>query len=248
MRSRFTVLTVLVAVLLIGAGCATKAWVRDLVGQERVQTDSQMAEAKGLLGMEANRLDETAARVGEIEKSVAVVNHSVEVVNRSVAVVNRSVEEVSRSVEAVSRSTQAAQERGASAFSRAEQTDQRLTRLWSKRNEDQMVDAVEVLFDSTRADLDDRAQTTLLRVLRELRSNQNLKAELAGYADPFGTKEYNIWLSQRRVEAVHRFLVEQGIELSRINAIGLGVLSDASVPNDKKRRVTIRLKVPVAER
>ena len=38
MRSRFTVLTVLVAMSLIGAGCATTEWVRDLMEKERGKT------------------------------------------------------------------------------------------------------------------------------------------------------------------------------------------------------------------
>ena len=247
MRSRFTVLTVLVAMSLIGAGCATTEWVRDLMEKERGKTDSQMVEVKGRVGTEAKRVDEAVARVSDIERSVEVVNRSVEGVGRSVEVVNRSVEGVNRSVEQVSRSTQAAQERADAAFSRAEQSDQRLTRLWAKRNEVQQVEAMEVLFKFDRADLDDGAQTTLLGVVRLLKGNQNLTVDLVGYADPVGTQEANVQLSQRRVEAVRRFLVQQGIELSRINSVGLGVLSEAGIPDDKKRNVIVRLMVAVAQ-
>ncbi len=223
MRSRFTVLTVLVAVSLIGAGCATKGWVREQMGQERVQTDKQVADVEGRVDADAKA---TTARVGEVERSVEGVNHSLADVNRS---------------------TQAAQQRADAAFSRAEQSDQRLTRLWTKRYDRQLVDTVEVLFKFDRADLDDGAQTALLGVVRELRGNQNLTVDLAGYADPVGPQEYNIRLSQRRVEAVRRFMVQQGIELPRINSVGMGVLSDAGVPNDKKRRVTVRLMVAAAD-
>ncbi len=223
MQSRFTVLAVLVAVSLIGAGCATKSWVREQMGQERVQTDKQVADVEGRVDAEAKA---TTARVGDVERSV-------EGANRSLADVNRS--------------TQAAQQRADAAFSRAEQSDQRLTRLWTKRYDRQLVDTVEVLFKFDRADLDDGAQTALLGVVRELRGNQNLTVDLAGYADPVGPQEYNIRLSQRRVEAVRRFLVQQGIELPRINSVGLGVLSETGVPNDKKRRVTVRLMVAAAD-
>lgn len=241
MPRRFTVLTVLVALSLIGAGCvATRDWVRDQMGMERLQTEVQVSEVKGRVGTEAKRLDETAARVSEVEKSVEVVNRSVEGVNRSVETTNRSVERLSRS-------TQAAQERADSAFVRADQSDQRLTRLWAKRHEDQVVEVVEVLFKSNRAGLDDAALTTLHSVVRVLRGNQNLRVDLAGYADPLGAQDYNIRLSQRRVEAVHRFLVQQGTPGSRINSVGLGVLSEAGIPNDKKRRVTVRLMVAVAD-
>src|SRR5262249_7106713 len=228
MRSRFMVLTVLVTMSLIGAGCvATEEWVREQLDKERVKTDNQMVDVRGRVGTEAKRVDDTVARVSQVERSVEVVNRSVEVVTRSVEGVNRSVEQVSRS-------TQAAQERADSALARAEQSDQRLTRLWAKRNEVQQVEAMEVLFKLDRADLDDAAQTTLVSVVRLLKGNQNLSVDLVGYADPSGAQEANLLLSQRRVEAVRRFLVQQGIELSRINAVGMGVQSETGVPADKK--------------
>jgi len=230
----------LVTASLIGAGCATKGWVRELMGQERVQTDKQVADVDSRVGSEAKRIDATTTRVGEVEKSV-------EGVNRSVEGVSRSVESASRSAESAGKSAQAAQERADSALARAEQSDQRLTRLWTKRYDRQPVESLDVLFKFDRADLDDGAQTLLLGVVRELKGNPNLSVDLAGYADPVGAQEYNVRLSQRRVEAVRRFLIQQGIEMPRINSVGLGVMSDAGVPNDKKRRVTVRTMVAAAD-
>jgi len=43
---------------------------------------------------------------------------------------------------------------------------------------------------------------------------------------------------------VRRHLVEQGIELPRIHSVGLGPIADKGVPDEKKRRVTVRLMVP----
>jgi len=240
MRSRVTVLLVLVTASLVGAGCATKGWVREQVGLERSQTDKQVSDVEGRVGTEAKRVDATTARVGEVEKQV-------EGVNKSVENTNRSVESVSRSVEGVSKSAQAAQDRADSALARAEQSDQRLTRLWTKRYDRQPVDTQEVLFKFGRADLEDGAQTLLLGVVRELKGNPNLSVDLVGYTDPVGPQEYNMQLSQRRVEAVRRFLVQQGIEMPRINFVGLGVLSETGIPNDKKRRVTVRTMVAAAD-
>src|SRR3989442_7055380 len=39
-----------------------------------------------------------------------------------------------------------------------------------------------------------------------------LSVDLEGYADPTGTYEYNVGLSQRRVETVRRYLVEKRSE------------------------------------
>jgi len=212
MRSRFAVFTMLVAVSAMGAGCATKGWVRDMMGKERTQTERQIADV-------GEQTKATGARVSEVE----------------------------RSVEGASRAAQAAHERADSAFGRAEQADQRLSRLWSKRHERQQVESVDILFGFDKWDLNDGAQTALLNVVRELRANQNLSVDLAGFTDPTGPAEYNIRLSQRRVEAVRRFLVQQGIELPRIHSVGLGVLPEKGIANDKKRRVTVRLMLAAAD-
>jgi len=66
-----------------------------------------------------------------------------------------------------------------------------------------------------------------------LQGNPTLVVELGGYTDPKGTVDYNYGLSQRRVEAVRRFLVEKGIPLSRVQAVGLG-------PSRPRRRRTRR--------
>ncbi len=79
------------------------------------------------------------------------------------------------------------------------------------------------------------------REVLELKENDKLSVELVGYTDPTGAREYNIQLSQRRVEAVRPFLVENGVELWRINAVGMGPSLDRETPQEKKRRVTVML-------
>ena len=70
-----------------------------------------------------------------------------------------------------------------------------------------------------------------------MKENPRLAVELEGYTDPSGSLEYNLALSQRRVEAVRRFLVQQGVDLRRIQAAGLGPIADSKLPADQKRRV-----------
>jgi outer membrane protein OmpA-like peptidoglycan-associated protein len=50
-------------------------------------------------------------------------------------------------------------------------------------------------------------------------------------------------LSQRRVDSVRRYLVEKGVQVGRIQAVGLGVLNDRAVPDAQKRRVAAKLMV-----
>ena len=98
-----------------------------------------------------------------------------------------------------------------------------------------------VTFAFDKADLTDADQTALAEIASQVREHPDLMVNLEGYTDPVGTRDYNIQLSQRRAAAVQRYLVEKGIELSRIHWVGLGVLSGTGAPEEqaKKRRVTV---------
>ncbi len=187
------------AVLVAVSGCATKDWVRDLMGKKEVEIGQRM---DGLGG----EIKTTQANLGETTQ-------------------------VARG----------ASERADAATTRVGNVDGRLTRLWSNRYNQKAVDTVEVYFGFDKADLSDGAQTALLGVVKELQASPTLIVRLGGFTDPTGTRDYNYGLAQRRVEAVRRFLVDKGVELSRVQAIGMGPLEDRNIPEEKKRRVTVTL-------
>jgi outer membrane protein OmpA-like peptidoglycan-associated protein len=135
----------------------------------------------------------------------------------------------------------AGQERANAAYQKAEDTNGRLTRLWDSRYKRSTVETVDVRFGFNRSELADAAQNELAGLAKEVKENDKLVVELAGYTDPVGRREYNVQLSQRRVEAVRRFFVEHGVQLWRIESVGLGPSGDPGLSNDKKRRVTVTL-------
>ena len=204
---RMTRLSLLVpAVLAAVTGCATKDWVRDLMGKKEVEIGQRM---DGLGG----EIKTTQANLGE--------------------------------------TTQIARgsgERADAALTRAGNVDGRLTRLWSNRYNQKAVDTLEIYFGFDRADLSDGAETALLGIIKELQASPTLIVRLGGFTDPTGARDYNYGLAQRRVEAVRRFLVAKGVELSRVQAIGMGPLEDRRVPEEKKRRVTITLMAELPSR
>jgi outer membrane protein OmpA-like peptidoglycan-associated protein len=105
---------------------------------------------------------------------------------------------------------------------------------------------VHVLFAFDRADLNNTAQASLGALVAKLRENPKLTVALAGYADSVGGRDYNLQLSQKRVGTVRRYLVEQGIEPSRIRLGGFVQLPDRGTPEEqaKNRRVTVKLMPP----
>jgi len=199
-------LAVVPAILVMASGCATKDWVKNLVGQKEVEIDQRVG----------TRVGAVEGRVGAVEGGVG--------------------EARTRADSAYSRAD--------AAHSRADDVNDRLSRLWSSRNKRQVVETVHVQFGFDKWELTDGAQTALLQIIKDLKTNPNLTVDLEGYTDPVGTPAYNVGLSQRRVEAVRRYLVEQGTELPRVHSIGLGPLTGkSSEEHAKLRRVTVRLMV-----
>ena len=127
---------------------------------------------------------------------------------------------------------------------RVEDLDGRVGRLARHDHVTNVVETLDVHFASGRASLDDAGITRLRSLARELRNDRRVGLELVGYTDPRGSRDKNLELSQRRVEAVRRYLIQQGVPVSRIAAVGLGPLAQSGIPDAKKRRVTIHLTVP----
>lgn len=150
---------------------------------------------------------------------------------------------VDGAVKDVGDASRVAQGRADAAYGRADEVNGRLSRLWTGRNKRNVVETVHVQFGFDRSDLSDGAQTALLGIVKELNANSDLSIDLEGFTDPTGTRDYNIGLSQRRVESVRRYLIENGADLARIHAIGLGPLQAAAPEHAKLRRVTVRLMV-----
>ena len=66
------------------------------------------------------------------------------------------------------------------------------------------------------ADLDDSDKVYLNQVKNILDHDPTLSLVVAGHADDRGDDDYNIRLSRRRVQAVSKYLVSQGIDKDRI--------------------------------
>ena len=97
--------------------------------------------------------------------------------------------------------------------------------------------------------LDHQARAAALEIARRLRENSSLVVELEGYTDSAGALAHNLRLSQLRAEAVGRFLAEQGVEIHRLQTIGLGTarpVADNATADGRRqnRRVVLRLLDP----
>ncbi len=76
----------------------------------------------------------------------------------------------------------------------------------------------------------------LNRILALLREHPDVKVTLSGWGDTYGSKEANDRISLLRAEAVRAWLVNHGVDASRIETAGMGSDPDAGTPK-KARRV-----------
>ncbi|SEP85683.1 Outer membrane protein OmpA [Solimonas aquatica] len=99
-------------------------------------------------------------------------------------------------------------------------------------------------FDKDRLALN--AKTILDGVADELKAHPDITVEVDGHTDAKGSDAYNEDLSQRRAEAVVRYLTQAGVDASRMSAKGFGEShpiadNDTDEGREQNRRVELKI-------
>ena len=92
-----------------------------------------------------------------------------------------------------------------------------------------------IYFTFNSIDIQQNEETKLNDILKTLKENPDMKVTVTGWSDTKGSVAVNKRISRQRAEAVKTWLAKNGIEASRITAIGNG--SDDTQDADKARRV-----------
>jgi peptidoglycan-associated lipoprotein len=109
-----------------------------------------------------------------------------------------------------------------------------------------------VFFETDRFDLDAEAQATLTQQAEWLRNNPGVTATIEGHADERGTRDYNLALGARRANSVVSFLVAQGVERGRLEAVSYGkerpvaLCSEPRCWSQNRRAVTVIARGPTS--
>lgn len=105
------------------------------------------------------------------------------------------------------------------------------------------------LFDFNSADLSTGAASELRKIARVLQEDRTRRVIVEGYADTIGETAANQAISEKRAEAVRRWLVDKaGVSPDQITAVGRGSDNPIAAPNGNKdeqrvnRRVEVRPK------
>jgi outer membrane protein OmpA-like peptidoglycan-associated protein len=102
----------------------------------------------------------------------------------------------------------------------------------------------DVLFASGAANLNSGGDAHLGKLAVFLNKYPDRTAQIVGYTDSIGGQDYNLGLSQRRADSVKFYLVQQGIDSSRLSASGQGMSSpvgdnSSSTGRQQNRRVEV---------
>lgn len=215
---------------LVASGCATKKFVQQQVSTSEDKLSKQMEEQAR---RQEQRDAEQSAKIEELAN-----------LNRSNAT---RIEEVSREANAgiaeARRVGSEAQQTASQALQRTEALEQEIANIGNY----QVLETTDILFGFNSATLDSEDKAALDAIASKLASDKKLIIELVGYTDSVGDREYNILLSEKRVDNVLRYLVENGnLELYRINRVGMGEANPAADNRTREGRaqnrcVTVRI-------
>jgi outer membrane protein OmpA-like peptidoglycan-associated protein/tetratricopeptide (TPR) repeat protein len=123
--------------------------------------------------------------------------------------------------------------------------------------EETYLEKFELQFDFDKWDIKGTFLNSLNKIVRDLKRAPQATIHIGAHADATGTREYNLGLSNKRADAVVQYLVQNGIQRSRIQAIGFGeelILNRCSDGVDcseeehsLNRRAEIKIQLPAKE-
>jgi outer membrane protein OmpA-like peptidoglycan-associated protein len=147
--------------------------------------------------------------------------------------------------EAAKQEALSAQAQAEQARTEAADMQKQLSDLQAKQTDRGMVLTLgDVLFDTNQATLKPGAQSQLDRLASFMQKNEGTKVIIEGHTDSRGSDSYNQELSQRRAQAVADALAANGIDRSRVEAVGRGkalpvASNDTAAGRQQNRRVEI---------
>jgi outer membrane protein OmpA-like peptidoglycan-associated protein len=229
---RFSVVGIaILASIMVLSGCATKKYVR----QQTQALQPAIQEAN-------NGVKENAERIDAVDKRAQQGITAAQAADTKATQAGAAAQTAQNAAQAADRKADTANQGVQQANNRIGTVETRLNNL----NDNYAESAKEtVMFKNNSAVLDAEAKGSLDKIASGA-GNTGYMVEIQGYTDSRGSEQYNIGLSQRRAEAVQRYLVTKNIPLYRISIVGLGKEDPVADNKNAKgraqnRRVEVRL-------
>jgi outer membrane protein OmpA-like peptidoglycan-associated protein len=234
LNRRFSTSGVFVLVGLMAlSGCATKKYVREQISA----IDPRIAEVTG-----ANR--ENAERIDAVDRRAQGAIAAAQAADTRAGQAQQAAQAADARAGQAQQAAQAANQAVQQVTNRLNTVENRFTSI---DNYTPAGEAVTIIFAVNSANLTDQGRSSLDSVASQVASQTaGYLIEIQGFTDNSGSENYNIGLSQRRAEAVLRYLVSRNVSLSRTSIVGLGEdkpIGDNSTRQgrEQNRRVEVRV-------
>jgi OOP family OmpA-OmpF porin len=224
---------VALAGILALSGCASRKYVR-------LQTQA----LEPAIQEASNGVKENAERIDAVDRRAQQGVTAAQAADQKATQAQTAAQTAQTAAQGADRKADTANQGVQQANNRINTLESRIANLGTSDNYAES-DKQTVTFKFNSSVLDAAAKSTLDRLAGGV-GNTGYMIELQGYTDARGSEQYNIGLSQRRAEAVERYLVTKKIPLYRISIVGLG--KDDPVADNKNeqgraqnRRVEVRV-------
>ncbi len=107
------------------------------------------------------------------------------------------------------------------------------------------IDLYGIYFDSGKAQFKPSSLSTLRAVLEVMKRAPDRRFRIAGHTDADGGFDYNQGLSERRANTVIQWLIDNGIDSSRLEGVGFGEAQPAA-PNDTESGKALNRRVQLS--
>jgi outer membrane protein OmpA-like peptidoglycan-associated protein len=97
-----------------------------------------------------------------------------------------------------------------------------------------------ITFDNDKATIRKSSTKALDDAVKVLTDHPDIRIEISGHTDIKGDRDHNLDLSQRRAESVKQYLVEHGVDETRITTIGHGPDKPVDTNDTEKGRANNR--------
>jgi outer membrane protein OmpA-like peptidoglycan-associated protein len=225
--------------MLAGSGCATKRYV----GKQVAPVDQRVTQVEKRTADQGNSIEGLQNDVSRSkERLVDLEGNQKQTAQRLEDTSNRTDQAAASALQAKQQATEARQY--------ADSRSNRIEKVVENIDTFKLAGTAQVLFAIARSDLDQTSKSALDKIAAEAQSRKRFVFEVEGFTDSLGREDKNLALSQRRAEAVVRYLTKNHqIPLRAIHLMGTG--STSPVADNKtrdgrrqNRRVEIRLFAP----
>jgi outer membrane protein OmpA-like peptidoglycan-associated protein len=238
MRSATTTNLILAALAggLLAAGCATKKHVRNTVAplEQRLSANEKKLEAH------SQSIEELAAGVSRADERAAGAQGTAD------RAWKQANDATALAKDAASRADQAHVAAG-QGLARAAELDAKLEAALANIENYTPVANVSVLFPLNKAELTPEAKQQLDEAVKAVAGRKHIVIEVQGFTDASGSREFNLALSEKRADAVVRYLTAtHNLPLRSIHRLGFGPEAPAADNRTREgrklnRRVEVRL-------